>query len=213
MDDVNQTDASIAGLQFSPLGLHSLVLLFVRPTRFFSSQLALGRRPYVVLVAWCYGAEGAILAPVSVEIWLDFWLSVLASGAVMAVLAWYLGGWWYRVRLMWAGARAPDKRQSRLLLMYASLVHSGPTVLLALAWTLTYPSCAAYRSSGDLSTSIMLPLTLWSLFASYAGARVLFAVDRRRGALWFLILPGLAYGLYYSLILVALGQRLLSLGE
>src|SRR5262245_51498447 len=44
----------------SPFWPQHLVDLFVRPTTFFKSQLALGKTPYVVLVTWALGVSAVI---------------------------------------------------------------------------------------------------------------------------------------------------------
>src|SRR5690349_16280716 len=44
----------------SPLWPRHLADLFLRPRRFFTDQLALGKTPYAVLVAWCYGVSASI---------------------------------------------------------------------------------------------------------------------------------------------------------
>jgi hypothetical protein len=44
----------------SPFWPRHLGDLFLRPTKFFSEHLALGRTPYVILVAWCLGMSAVI---------------------------------------------------------------------------------------------------------------------------------------------------------
>jgi Yip1 domain len=41
--------------QSSPLWPQDLIDIFIRPGKFFSSQLALGKTPYILLVTWCFG--------------------------------------------------------------------------------------------------------------------------------------------------------------
>jgi hypothetical protein len=145
----------------SPLWPQNLVDLFIRPARFFSSQLALGKAPYFVFVTWCYGASNAIdrvdrelmraefgrprplwdhLGPFITESWLGFWTWILFAGALGGLGLWWIGGWWYRLRLRWSGAHEPDKRLARLVLVYSSFVHAGPLIVLALFQTLAYPT-------------------------------------------------------------------------
>jgi hypothetical protein len=46
--------------ELSPPWPQNLVDLLIRPRKFFSGQLALGKTPYVVFVTWCYGVSSAI---------------------------------------------------------------------------------------------------------------------------------------------------------
>ena len=119
----------------SPLWPRHLIDLFFRPRRYFSGQLALGKTIYVVFVTWCYGISSNIeridsshlraemgrprpgweqIGPMITESWLAFWVLVLVVGAISGLILWWVGGWWYRVRLQWSGAHEPDKRLVQL---------------------------------------------------------------------------------------------------
>jgi len=127
----------------SPLWPKNLVDLFIRPRSFFSKRLALGHLPNLLLVTWCYGASNVIsridteliraelgharrgwetFSPFIVESWLGFWLWVLAMGAVGGAMIWWVGGWWYGVRVRWSGVTVLDKRLARLAFVYSSFV-------------------------------------------------------------------------------------------
>lgn len=198
----------------SPFWPGPLVSLFIRPRDFFKTNLALGRTPYVFVATWCYGIADTIgrlddglmrselgrprpgweqVAPYIVHSWLGFWLCILAVGALGGLFLWWLGGWWYRVRLRWSGAVAPDKRLARLVLVYSSFVFSGPAVALALVQTVLYPHyAAAYASEDWYSVALALPVLIfpyWSIVTSYVGVRTLFQVTKWKALLWFAALP------------------------
>jgi Yip1 domain len=198
----------------SPLWPQHLINLFVRPRRFFSSQLAFGQTLYVVIVTWCYGVANAIdridqelvraevgrprrgweqLAPMITESWLGFWAWVLAFGAIGGLLLWLIGGWWYRVRLKWSGAHEPDKRLARLVYVYSSFVQSGPVVAFTLVSTIVYADYAQAYASESSYAVLLLLFPFWSLISSYLGVLTLFEVSRWKARIWFVILPGLLY--------------------
>jgi len=207
----------------SPLIPEHLVDLFLRPTRFFTSQLALGKTPYVVLVTLCLGissVQDQIDAP-SIELisrsfggsgafvqsWWTFWAVVLVLGSVSGLLQWWVGGWWCRVRLGWSGARAPDPHRARLLFVYSSFVYTAPSVLVLIAYTILYPSYgAAYEAELGLEVGVLL-FVFWSVVTTYRGALSLFDVDHGRARLWFLILPAGFYLLSFGALgaVIALG--------
>jgi hypothetical protein len=201
------------GPEPSPFWPQHLVDLFLRPTRFFAGHLALGRTPYVVLVTWALGMSSVIdridtrilqaelrndparweALESLVGTWPRLWALVLGGGLVAGALAWSIGGWWCRVRLGWCGAKAPDKRLARLLLIYSSFVFAGPAVVALLVQTLLHPDyLAAYDAPLDLSL-VVLPMVFWSLFTTERGALALFPVSRGRARLWFVVLPALFF--------------------
>ncbi len=203
----------------SPLWPQHLVDVFLRPTRFFSSQLALGKTPYLVLVTWCYGIASAmdridqellraefgrarpgweVWGPIVTQSWSGYWGFVLAAGVFSGLFLWWLGGWWYRVRLRWAGDPSPDARRARLVYVYSSFVCAGPVIVLALLQTVAFENYAAAWNADEFYSSMLVIFLFWSLATSYLGARALFHVSRWRAQLWFLVLPA---GLY----VVALG--------
>lgn len=190
----------------SPLVPEHLADLYLRPTKFFESQLALGKAPYVVFVTLCLGISSAqdqidvrVLDTVALgfsgvdellESWWVFWAFVLILGAIAGLFQWWLGGWWCRVRLRWSGARAPDPHRARLLLVYSSFVYTGPALAVMIVDTLLYPS---YRSAAEADNGLELGVLLfvfWSVVTTYRGALALFDVVPGRARLWFLILPG-----------------------
>jgi len=197
----------------SPFVPEHLVDLFLRPNRFFTSQLALGRTPYAVLVTWALGMTSVIdridMRIMQAELrndparwqvlesligtWPRVWAFVLGGGLVGGALFWWIGGWWCRVRLRWSGAPSPDKRLPRLLFIYSSFVFAGPAVLALAVQTLLYPTyIAAYKAESVFSILVAL-MMFWSLFTTYKGALALFPVSRGRARLWFVALPAVFY--------------------
>jgi hypothetical protein len=202
-----------------------LVDLFVRPRRFFLGNLGTGRPPCVILVGWVYGISHAIdrldtqlmraelghpplgwtyVGPLVAGSWLGFWTWVLVAGVLGAFFLWWIGGWWYQVRLRWSGVPAPDKRRARLLFMYSSFVFAGPAVVAALIRTLRFPNdaaaCAAAHGYPLVLLLVLLFFPFWSVATSYVGVKALFAVTRRKAVVWFVALPMLVYVIWGGLV-------------
>lgn len=214
-----ESDPKLKGLQAtfeeeaSPLWPQHLIDLFIRPSRFFSGQIALRKTPYVIFVTWCYGVASVISmidrdlvgesrgrAPVwkltglmVADSWFDFWLWVIGLGAVGGLFLWLMGGWWYDVRLRWSGAKNLNDRSSRLLYVYTSFVDSAPTIVIVLLWTAIMPSYRQGLTAGRNYFGALLLFPFWSLVTSYIGATTLFALSRRKARIWFLGLPALFY--------------------
>jgi hypothetical protein len=209
----SQTDPRLLGSQAayveegSPFWPQHLAELFVRPRKFFTSQLALGRTPYFIFVTWCYGISSAIdqvfrdlgraarakAAGKTMEMvggsWFEFWLWVLGIGAIGAVVLWWLGGWWFRIRLRWSGAKELQDSTAQLLYVYSSFVESAPTIALMLFWTATDLNIREAFTRGRSYLAVLLVFSVWSLVTSYIGARTLFDVKPWKARLWLLFAP------------------------
>lgn len=143
------------------------------------------------------------LAPYVVESWVGFWLWVLAAGALGGLFLWWVGGWWYRVRLRWSGAENPDARLARLLFVYASFVFAGPKVAATVIQTAVYPDYATAYATEDWFSLAPFIFLFWSISTSYLGVRTLFQVTRWKAQVWFVVLP-LVYLLALGLIVALL---------
>ena len=201
----------------SPLWPRHLIDLFIAPGRFFSSQLALGKRPYLLPVIYLFGIAATLdrlelrvhqsllritlgstppvwkfLEPLATN-WLYFWGYGLFTGLVSAVLIWWIGGWWFRVRTRWSGAVNPDTRKARLVYVYAATVWTIPYLAHLAGGSLVYDSYVTWWEGGTSWDLLLLVFPFWSAVAGYKGVISVFEVSRRRAMVWFLLLPSLLY--------------------
>lgn len=138
------------------------------------------------------------------ESWYAFWALALGAGLVWACWNWWVGGWWYRMRLAWSGASDTDPRKARLVYTFAGFVVNMPAVLYTIAQSLTYPNYrAAWNADSGWSLLIMACL-LWSTVVSWRAVLAAFPVRPTRALWWFLILPIT----FYSILLGVLGALL-----
>jgi len=205
----------------TPLLPKHLVDLFIRPRRFFGGQLALGETPYALFVAWCYGATQVVdridqsliraelgrprpgweqFGPYITESWMGFWVLLLLAGSASALAIWWLGGWWFAVRLRWSGCQEPDRRLARLVMIYSAFVYSGPFVLLYVLYTGIFGSYAEAYANESLLPAALLIFPFWSIAASYTGARTVFNIEGWGVRSWFLLLPLVLYVSVFGLI-------------
>jgi hypothetical protein len=194
--------------------------LLFRPARFFRSALPYAPGTGLKVIAWVIGMNYAIgrierqlvradlgqqtsATAFYSESWIGFWTVVLISGALSGLLAWYLGTWWFRVRLRWSGAVNPDAARARAVYLHSSLVWAAPTVLSAIVATLTSPSYAAAWADSGWGDVMLLVFPFWSCVVSYRGVRAAFDVRPGAARFWFLIAPAVlitfAIGLFAAL--------------
>jgi hypothetical protein len=209
----------------APLSWADLPDLFVRPTRFFHSVRldqgagwllaavlvgisgAIGRIDQRLIAAELDGGGGGsgILESIMMESWTAYWLGVVVAGAVGAVVIWFLGGWWYNVRLRWSGADDHDRRQGRLVYTLSGLVSAIPSLAYSLGTTLVFPDYRAAWESEELWSTALVVFPFWAAFVSYRGVRSRFPVRPGGARFWFLIMPVLAYAIIFGIISVLYG--------
>jgi hypothetical protein len=219
-DDAAVPDAP-QGEPASPLSPASLYALLFKPTKFFADPRALRKAPEVAIVAWTSGiayAFGRIdknimqselgrspggwseFGPWLTESWLHYWGFALALGAVNALFLWFIGGWWYRKRLEWSGANAPQPDLVRPVYMYQDFVSSAPAVLATAIQTLLYASYAEAWAAEEYWSALLLVFPIWSCFTSYKAATTAWEVSKGKARFWFLVLPLLVYIFVFGLV-------------
>ena len=197
-----------------------VVALFIKPSHFFASFEDLARPPLIFAATLCLGVASMVdrieqhilraemgqgvsgwseLSPWLLHSWSTLWIALLVFGALNVPLFWYLGGWWYRLRLKWSGATALDSLRPRLLFVYSSLVYALPVVLVMVGETLLFPNYRLARDAEGSWTLIFVVLSFWSVVVSYCGATRTFALTRRKALLWFLLLPWTLYAVELGL--------------
>jgi hypothetical protein len=198
--------------------------LFFRPGRFFGSRAVQLRGPAVVLAAWLVGMNFAIgrierqmvradlgqesgTALIVSSSWLKFWGVVAVAGVVSAAFAWYVGTWWYRVRLRWSGAVDPSVARARAVYLFSGLIWAVPSLLATFSDTLRFPTFADAWASESPWDLVLLVFPIWACWVSYRGVRATFDVRPGRAHFWFLIAPIMAFLLAFGVI-AALYARL-----
>jgi hypothetical protein len=207
------------------LKLSSLILLFIKPKTFFAEHQSTHNKLNIFIAAFCYGIYHTLnrfdelllkesfnrpwpgwelLSPLVDGPWTDYWLFLLVIGFFAAIVAYYLGGWWYWVRLKLAakidtGNEAeegppPDKKTARLIYIYSQFVMGFPPLMMLAAQTLIYNN---YRQawSADLGWfAVLALLPYWSCLVSYHGAMHYNPqLSKAKAMVWFVICPALSY--------------------
>ncbi|MEO1129645.1 MAG: Yip1 family protein [Planctomycetota bacterium] len=185
-----------------PRGLEPLwfLYLFFRPRRFFEH---FGSRQWLVLTIVCAllfglasavdrietrGSLGRIPSVVSSS-WAVYWAGVAFSGLLSAILVFFIGGWWYRVRLRFSGARGVDAMRARRVYVFAAQVYAIPSLIYAVLMPLFYATPQDAWDQTPWWVIFMVIFPFWSFTVSFIGVRTVFDVKPLRAAFWFLALP------------------------
>ncbi len=185
--------------------LDALVDLLLRPERFFGVLLNSRFQEFPFLAIWIWGVAGAMdqidtrlmlkemtigtsgLAEIASS-WPRLWITIVVVGLIRGPFAWLIGGWWYRMRLRFSGAKDVHPRHARYVYLYSNLVYGVPLLIVLALDTGFYPNYKSAALGGAFWLSL-LATALWSIFVSYRAAIGCFGVRRNPARIWFLILP------------------------
>ncbi len=171
------------------------VEVFLYPDRFFGERLqsvgAWLTTPKVVLLIVIIGLERVVDQQDRLQRLLNldgFWQSTAMQAVALLVwvplagtLAYHIGKFWYRMRLLFCGARAD---YDRLTSVFA--VRSG-------AWSV--PAVAVGLPALVLGVPVeqtfwfMISTAGWITYVDYVAVRTAFGAGRRRAMFWFVIAP------------------------
>lgn len=196
----------------------SLAFLYLafRPKVFFKTYALHHIPALVALAAWCLGMFGVIdrfetrmmTSPDSELVkalrghWGVYWTFVAFAGIVSGAIYFAIGGWWYRTRLKWAGAVEPDPALARRVYLFAAQVLALPTLVISLADTFRFATPGEAYAADKWTDFVPILLVFWSVYVSYRGVRTAFEAVRWKVRLWFFFLPGLFYGVAFSVVML-----------
>ncbi|EOQ62654.1 hypothetical protein F935_01743 [Acinetobacter calcoaceticus ANC 3811] len=132
--------------------------------------------------------------------WLNYWICVLALGAVASFITWFFYGWWYEIRLKWCGVENPDTALVRQANIMQWFVAAFPVIVITVIQTFIYDNYLDTFFSEEIwSGLIILFFSIYSCWVSYVAAKILFLANKR-AILWFLALPLV----FYSFVVIAM---------
>ena len=190
--------------------------LVLRPKEFFEHYFQKGQSPYLFWVVLIVGVSRAMdrmehqflhadlqgrLAQVpQANSWTTYWITASLSGLFGGAILYYLGGWWYDVRVGWAGGRR-DRETSRFLYLYSAFIPSLLQVMAMVGNTVGDKQPFPHELEGiglALVFGTQVVATFYAVYVSYRGVRTVHELSRWGARVWFLILPGLVYTLAFG---------------
>jgi hypothetical protein len=175
--------------------LGSLVEAFLYPERFFREQLdavaasltALWRLGLMFLIGldsvldgpsrrWTLAGFAAALS----TRWIAA-LILLAYPMVLGPIRYYMGRFWYRLRLRLSGCE-PDETRSSAAFAVIYLVYCVPSVPLLVLNSFFDPASAPWQW-------FVMSLVGWTYYLEYTSARVVFGAGRIGAMFWFVVVP------------------------
>lgn len=178
--------------------------LLFNAKRFFSEHLSFCKKYYIwfvyivgvgfIIDGFDVGFIKAALREQTKEIdmlsswsWTWYWFLVLLFGAPYGLLRWWIGGWWYKIRIKWSGAKRPDPFKARLIYISSSFVYFFPLIIVAIVNNFIFKTPWEACFKGSITVAALF--SFWSLYVSYIGVINNFDLNKWKARLWFIILP------------------------
>jgi hypothetical protein len=189
--------------------------LYFRPREFYETFVRDHAAFLTVLAAWLVGmsqAEDRLQRTaqrgqinVLLESWPVYFGGLAAGGAFSALLFFWLGGWWYRMRLSFCGVKDAPYEMARRVYLHACTVWALPG-LLFIVWQSTVfprPVDAINAPSSWWQLGLVTVPLFWSVWTSVTGVRTIFEARGWKMWLWFAVLPTTVYALALGFIVFA----------
>ena len=160
---------------------------------------------FIAAIAWCCGIGGVTLKITqdytsammgisvfqgnlyAIQDWKFFWFITSIAGLILGIILYWIGGWWYNLRIRWSGDKNIDKRMGRKVFICNVLIKELPIVIVVTICTFVFKNYA--ETLAKLITMLML-FTIFDILSianSYRNVISLFKVNRSTAAIFFLI--------------------------
>ncbi len=140
----------------------------------------------------------------SLNVWWIFWIGSITLGLTVGWIGYYLGGWFYDLRIGWSRGKS-DIKTSRHLFMYSGLIFYVYIFLISIMNTFVFEvphQISDEVSIYELLIAILLILMLvYSVVVSYIGVTTVTNVNKSKARFWFLVCPLLFYVIAYSFLI------------
>jgi hypothetical protein len=169
-------------------------------SKFAQEHLVTKNPKYLLLAIWVMGIGTAAdrLTSSSSSTWGEVWAIAIFGGILSGALAYFIGGWFYHVRVGWSkGTGTIDT--ARNIYTFSSLPIAlagiGSLFFNHLAYGSDYfDTYYSDASSVDVIFGLLaLAAIAYSIYISYRGVRDVMHVKKGLGIFWFVVAPAIFY--------------------
>lgn len=189
------------------------LMLLGQPRKFFTEHFDNERSPYLWLVLGVVGVSraaerlnmqlltqfnrkrGPFNLVENIPDWTSYWGFAICYGLFGGLIYYFLGGWWYNVRIGWAGGEK-DSKTARFLFLYSEFIPLVFSLYHSVHESFQHDTPLDAVLERDHSKPLLLAIALASLVSVFVSWRGVVTVTRAStfGALtWFFILPMMIY--------------------
>ena len=131
--------------------------------------------------------------------WGEIWAIVLFGGILAGALGYFIGGWWYNVRVGWSKGKE-NVEMARGIYLFTSLPVALVSILSLALNQMAYGQDYLDYYYSDASTVdllvffVLLAAYFYTIRLSYKAVREVMGAERQRAIGWFIVLPSVFYG-------------------
>lgn len=178
---------------------------FTNFSKFAKEHLTIASPKYLILAIWVFGMGNAIdrITSSDSSSWSEVWAIVIFGGILSGALGYYIGGWFYHVRVGWSkGSSTIDT--ARNIYTFSSLpiavVAIGSLIFNQMAYGSDYfNTYNTDASSVDMIFGLLsLAAIAYSIYISYKATRDVTKAEKGRAIWWFIVAPAIFYILIFA---------------
>ena len=178
---------------------------FTNFSKFAKENLVTANPKYLLLAIWVLGIGNATdrLSSSDSSSWSEVWVIAILGGILAGAIAYYIGGWFYHVRVGWSkGTGAIDT--SRNIYTFSSLpisvVTIGSLIFNQMAYGSDYfDTYYSDASSVDMIFGLLVIAAIgYSIYISYRAVREVMNAQKVRAIWWFVVAPVIVYVLIFA---------------
>ncbi|HEY4498490.1 MAG TPA: Yip1 family protein [Candidatus Paceibacterota bacterium] len=170
---------------------------------FCRKYLGVKNPPYLIVLIWVFGmgsaADRLIGSLQDYTSWGEIWAIVLFGGILAGALGYFIGGWWYNVRVGWSKGKE-NVEMARGIYLFTSLPVALVSILSLALNQMAYGQDYLDYYYSDASTVdllvffVLLAAYFYTIRLSYKAVREVMGAERQRAIGWFIVLPSVFYG-------------------
>jgi hypothetical protein len=165
---------------------------------------------FLLLVIWVLGIGNAAdrLTSSNSSTWGEVWAVAIFGGILVGAIAYYIGGWFYHVRVGWSKGRGSIDTARNIYIFSSlpiSLISIGSLFFNMIAYGSDYfDSYYAEASIVDIIFGLLAIAAIgYSIYISYRAVRETMYVEKSRAIGWFVVAPVI----FYILVLISAGLK------
>ncbi len=178
---------------------------FTNFSKFAKDNLVTANPKYLLLAIWVLGIGSAIdrLSSSDSSSWGEVWAIAIFGGILAGAIAYYIGGWFYHVRVGWSkgtGAINTSRNIYTFSSLPISVVAIGSLVFNQMAYGSDYfDSYYSDASSVDVIFALLSLIAIaYSIYISYRAVRDVMNTEKGRSIWWFVVAPAIFYVLIFA---------------
>ena len=207
-DEKGSTPVATSGLVFNSDNVKFIPYFkecFTNFSKFAKENLVTANPKYLLLVIWVLGI-GSTIDRISISdfsSWGEVWVSVIFGGILAGAMAYYIGGWFYHVRVGWSKGTG-EIDTSRNIYTFSSLPISvvviGSLIFNQMAYGSDYfDTYYSDASRVDMIFGLLAIAAIgYSFYISYRAVREIMNVQKSRAIWWFVVAPAIFYVLIFA---------------